>query len=332
MIDRGFLKHAERIRETLKTQNYVDVNDQILVRIPSVPGRIHKIDTDGKILEVVYVYERWYDPEKKQTRNRQVIIGHALKDYLPGMYPTDHYYEYFDFTTGMLLKKPEPEASPEDKSETPKAEKSPAAPTTPKEEKKGKEEQKKEALPENETTPVKKTKPEKETTPENKEASKKEKQPEEKASSAKSTGEEKTQIIPAENLPAKKQERAETRIMRLYQIKDEDPDEEETPEYKLHKARFEILTDILENIHTSIKNQARKRPDTVVNPYKAQKINTLLMEIRDYYKDTGVEDLMELIETPHVEEEDGRNTLVGTTYSDADILLEYYASVMNHIS
>ena len=267
MIERGFLKHAARIRETLKTQNYyVDDNDQIWVRIPSVPGRIHKINTDGELLEVVYVYERWYDPKKKQTRNRQVIIGHSIEACLPGMFPTDHYYEYFDFTSGMLLKRPEPELAgpPENEPEAPDA--------------------------------------------------------------------EKTRIIPAENLPANKQERAETRIMMPNYIQDEDPDEAETPEYKLQKTRFEILTDILDNIHTSIKNQAKKRPDAVVNPYKAQKINALLTEIRDFYEDTGVEDLMELIETPHVVEEDGRNTLVGTTYSDADILLEYYASIMNHIN
>ena len=97
------------------------------------------------------------------------------------------------------------------------------------------------------------------------------------------------------------------------------------------RERQAILSHILEGVTNSISNRAKKRPDDLINSYKANKINALLIEIRVKYQNTGYEDLLELIQEPQEVEEDGRKYVIGMTYSDVEILLNHYSTVLRHI-
>jgi hypothetical protein len=63
--------------------------------------------------------------------------------------------------------------------------------------------------------------------------------------------------------------------------------------------------------------------------YKVRKINSGLSELREYYRDSKYADLLELIEEPREEEQDGVRKKTGMTYSDALVLLHSYDKVMS---
>ena len=97
------------------------------------------------------------------------------------------------------------------------------------------------------------------------------------------------------------------------------------------KERTAILMRILESVAKTISNQAKKHPDHIINTYKARKINEILIELRVQYQGSGYEDLLELIQEPEEVEQDGQKFLTGMTYSDAEVLLCHYATVIEHI-
>ena len=95
--------------------------------------------------------------------------------------------------------------------------------------------------------------------------------------------------------------------------------------------RLAVLNQILRGFLESIRNQAKKKPDAIVNTYKAQTINKILTEIQGYYQGSGYEDLLTLVEEPGEEEHDGRVILTGMTYSDVEVLLEKYIAIVRFI-
>ena len=93
--------------------------------------------------------------------------------------------------------------------------------------------------------------------------------------------------------------------------------------------RIRILLDILNSIREVIRDQARTRPEAVVNRFQAEKINAVLQEIQALEKGRGLGDLLELIWEPkEMINADGETTVTGMNYSDAEVLLEYYNSVV----
>ena len=95
--------------------------------------------------------------------------------------------------------------------------------------------------------------------------------------------------------------------------------------------RLAVLNQILKGIRESIRNQAKKKPDAIINTYKARSINKILLEIQSYYQGSGYEDLLTLVEEPGEEEHDGRVILTGMTYSDVEVLLEKYIAIVRFI-
>ena len=101
--DPGIQESARmKLQEKLKERNEVKCGDWYLVRIPRIEGRIFINRKSEYSSDVEYLYERWYDKEKKQTRNRKVKIGIIIKEYPKAMVPNEQYYEYFDRETGEL--------------------------------------------------------------------------------------------------------------------------------------------------------------------------------------------------------------------------------------
>ena len=89
-----------RVLDELRTHNEVKVGDAYVVRIPKIQGKILINDKDRNTTYVDYIYESWYDKEKKQMRNRKVCIGQVVYAFPGAMLPTEKYYQYFDRVTG----------------------------------------------------------------------------------------------------------------------------------------------------------------------------------------------------------------------------------------
>ena len=94
----------KEIEEALQTTNEVRLgNGYTFVRIPRIKGRIRVIaarENGGR--EVEYIYKRWYDPEKKQCRNRKTVIGTVCPFSQDAMIPHGKYDLYFDRKTGEV--------------------------------------------------------------------------------------------------------------------------------------------------------------------------------------------------------------------------------------
>ena len=97
----------QSVTDQLEEQNEVKCGDAFLVRIPKIEGRIYTRQEGPHLTYVMYIYDTRWDREKKQTRNRKVIIGQAINVYPGAMIPFDAYYQYFDENTGELLPKKE---------------------------------------------------------------------------------------------------------------------------------------------------------------------------------------------------------------------------------
>lgn len=115
-------------------------------------------------------------------------------------------------------------------------------------------------------------------------------------------------------------------IQELYEQAGREKEQTET-----ERERAAILRLILASITKAISNQARKHPNDLINAYKARTINSILIEIRVKYQNTGYADLLGMIREPEEVEENGQKYLTGMTYSDAEVLLTHYATVIEYI-
>ncbi len=75
----------------------------VIAKIPNIEGRITRKQSNGTTY-IELIVARWYDKEKKQTRNRRVTIGVDIRGIYRGMMmANENYHEYFD-TKGNLVK------------------------------------------------------------------------------------------------------------------------------------------------------------------------------------------------------------------------------------
>ena len=89
------------------------------------------------------------------------------------------------------------------------------------------------------------------------------------------------------------------------------------------------MLDVLTSIRDVVKEQAKRRPKEMMNEYQIQKINPVLEEIREIEKEMGMDDLLEIIHEPKKGEAQQENKEIrGMSYSDIEVLLEYYNSVI----
>ncbi len=434
----------------LSSRNYVRLEGTKYVRIPDVPGRIHILEkpkTGSRLVE--YVCDRWYDPEKKQSRKKKVVIGECLLDSEKAMIPNENYGLYFDPRTGEQIvpqeqeERMEPEEAADEPARGQTEEMNGTEPETDDEQSGEPEEPEGTSEPEPETDDEQGGEPEEPEEASGSARGESERQPgnavkregadeseqdaeiEEKTETTEGdTGEEKEDAwrenmirgyIQAKRWSAQRKEEARKRALqtekdqltnelygdresgaeirveesrrRLREIAAEvstpkSPEEieaerkawnrvyakvlaeenakngakgqgqemadsttrtEQTTEggdRKLQEVREDdhfaqeraaVLGHILRGIAESIRNQAKKHPEGVISEYKARKINNILSEIRERYEGSGYEDLLELIEEPEIITVDGVRMLRGMTYSDAEVLMEHYATITHFI-
>ena len=231
------------IEKELKEKYEVTINGTAMVRIPEVEG-IRKLPVNQHGVQAIeYVRDHWYDPEKKQNRNKKSIIGQASKDYPNLMIPGRRYYDLFDYKTGK----------------------------------------------------------------------------------------------PKENLTAAEEGEGEVwddLVQEVLQKEDTirqqaaEEERQQVEENVEKQERLSIITKIFQSMAQTISAQAKKHPDHIVNVYKTRRINEILIEIKMGYRDSGYEDLLELVEEPEEVEENGQKYLTGMTYSDVELLLTHYDNIL----
>ena len=341
----------ERVAEELEEKNEIRLGGTTLVRLPKIPGiRILPPNQKG-LSQVEYKYDQWYDPVTQQSRNRKRIIGQLSDEYPDAMVPNKRYYEIFNITTGLTWKE-------EAKLDGIDIEESLEELRKNVEERKKKEEEDKRQREEDER--LKKLYGE--NSPEIQEAASRRLRKifselhdrydeqdrqdyidlgieDEYDTEDDSTGPEaenndnNTRNSNMADPMIKENNNEENKESR----KDDRMDDSKDDIHYLYnqvsreKERTAILMKILGSVTKTISNQAKKHPDHIINTYKARKINEILIELRIKYQGSGYEDLLELIREPEEVEKDGQKFIDGMTYSDAEVLLSHYATIIEHI-
>ena len=302
-----------RIRDVvnqLEEQNEVKFGDAILVRIPKIEGRIYTQQEGPHLIYVMYIYETRWDREKKQTRNRKVMIGQAIESIPGAMLPNENYYRFFDRRTGQLIEETGsvPRGKEDDycvsggsvprgqssryatgayRADYPLGTPEPALPGTSEEE-------------------------EEKTMTERQEMIR--------------------NVMEEEGMIGRDSERVREEIRGIRDdrctggtvppVYREGTPAEPSPRYT------RILLDLLTSMRDVVREHARKRPEDVVPLYQVEKINPVLEEIRKMETELGYGEMLEVLSRPRTRIVDGEQVTEGMSYGDAEVLLECYNSVI----
>ena len=83
------------------------MKQELVVDIPSEKGKISKQTTKfGTYIH--YVLERTYDPKKKHTVPKRVLIGKRCLDDETKMYPNEKFFEYFPDAAAVAVPQGKP--------------------------------------------------------------------------------------------------------------------------------------------------------------------------------------------------------------------------------
>ena len=93
------------------------------------------------------------------------------------------------------------------------------------------------------------------------------------------------------------------------------------------KTRFIMLRELFEQLYYEFQIQSRKKPDEVVNPYKVQKINSILGPLRELMAGEDYTQYLDLIEAS--EDETGPG---GQTFSDVALMLTQYKGAIKRFN
>jgi hypothetical protein len=323
-------KLKKRIEEELKKKNYVQIGDLEFVRYPNVAKeKIRVLPQNEKgLYPVEYIHDRWYDPKRKQMRNRKTRIGYII-DELPGiMIPNRRYDSCFEASSGKAFEDSFTEMMEGIRKYN--------------EERQQREEEQRRRREEDESY--------RELFGEDNEhsadvarmhleemLSEMREQRAEANADNEEDYEEYEDVEEADNEsagelnPTQASTEPGTRMTHQEEETEMSQRQSHFAGVSMEDERAAVLEQILKKITESIKNQAKKHPDALVNVFKARKINEILIEIKIRYRDSGYEDLLELIEEPHEVEEDGQRYLTGMTYSDVEVLLCHYSTILHHI-
>ena len=304
---------AKVVRE-LKEKNEVKMGDAFVVRIPKIEGKISL--RKGEYADYVeYKVDGWYDPEKKQNRNRKVIIGQVIYPIPGSMLPNENYYKYFDRVTGHEKMNGEeaeeavshPEASADTEGSSPCVSRREMIQNVLEEDGviRRSTERMREVIREgygsewkDETTGM-----DWEKTGAEREEDRESMREQDAEIGDKARGNDQTKGATAEG------------------------DEIDNEEEKKRRRRLRVLLDVLTSIRDVVKKQAQRRPDETMNEYQVEKINPVLEEIIKIEKEMGMGDLLETIRKTE-KGADGKVEVKGMSYGDIEVLLEYYNSVV----
>lgn len=299
--------------------NEIRNGDQILAKIPKIPGMISrrtKKDGDYITTYIELILSHTYDKDKKQSRNRRVIIGTDISHIFPGMMVINSkYHDYFDTKGNLLAKSREDNLKDKDPQNKNQEDNTPQDITSKDNNPKG-ERQAEKAEP---------------------------------AEQPKERPEEQTQQQLQTNQQSPIQPNRQTEPQEEENEDDWDEDEEDSEEDKelarmlqesqRKRDRVEHLNSLLIEYKTTIDEQAKRRPDKPLTLYQIRRINELLAEVKDLLSEYDTGAFLQLAEEPvedntnSTNKKDNTNKTNNTntqpiTYADMAILLSNYYCTM----
>jgi len=105
---------------------------------------------------------------------------------------------------------------------------------------------------------------------------------------------------------------------------------EKAETYVDDRKQFSLLETFFNQLFFEFQIQSRKRSNEVVNTYKVEKINRVLVPLRDLLKNEPYAKFLDIIEMPKEEAtEDGESYVVGLSYSDVALVLTQYKGALS---
>ncbi len=303
--------------DKLEKNVYRFSNGMIYAKIPKITGRIFKRKAENRDTTYIeLVISTAYDPEKKQMRNRKVIIGEDLSDFFPGlMIPNQNYFSYFGRDGSKIPEKlqgsnkqaPGSEG-PDEEKEKPKGNRIP-----PEKEKSGAEGKETETIQTQRKETARPAVPKERTVDEIRESLLK-----------------KEKLLDEQLRKLRQQQQEADRALRQLQESREELDEliesRKFENEEKARAHINLLDNILGGHLDVVKEQAKRRPDTFMRFSQIRTINEVLQELRKNFSDTEAEDYLHLAEEPR---EDDLEHYPGTTYGEMAILLSAYTCTIS---
>ena len=347
----------QSVTDQLEEQNEVKCGDAFLVRIPKINGRIYTRQVGPHLTYVMYIYDTRWDREKKQTRNRKVMIGQEIECFPGAMLPNENYYRFFDRRTGQLIEMSAAPGPDTGDSSGVRLDTSPDAQNRPRVRSRptGNLTEETGSVPRGQSSryatgayradyPLGTPEPAQLGMPELKE--------EEEEKTMTERQEMIRNVMEDEGMIGRDTERVREEIRGIRDdrctggtvppvYREGTPAEAESnagrtvacaPRYTrtvpLSAKKTRILLDLLTSMRDVIREHARKRPEDVVPLYQVEKINPVLEEIRKMEAELGYEEMLEVIPKPKTRFADGETVIEGMSYGDAEMLLECYNSVI----
>ena len=288
---------AQRALKELEEQNEVKLGDAFLVRIPQIEGKISMRNTGPHQTYVDYIWESWYDQERKQMRNRKKVIGQVLESIPGAMLPNENYYRFFDRRSGELKEGTVLGSSSRGEGSVPRGQSSRYATGAYRAD-----------YPRGTPEPAPLGMPEEE---------------EEKLMTERQ--EMIRNVMEEEGMIGRDSERIREEIRGIR-------DERGNGSFRLdgytEKKKTRILLDLLTSMRDVVREHARKWPEDVMPLYQVEKINLVLEEIRKMEAELGFGEMLEVIPRPKTRFADGETVIEGMSYGDVEVLLECYNSVI----
>ena len=97
--------------------------------------------------------------------------------------------------------------------------------------------------------------------------------------------------------------------------------------YEQKRTRFIMFRELFEQLYYEFQIQSRKKPDEAVNPYKVQKINSILAPLRELMAGEEYTRYLDLIKEAEDETEPG-----GQTFSDVALMLTQYKGAIKRFN
>ena len=275
-------------------ENEIECGAVMLAKLPRITGRIGRKNRrkDNKVTTYIeLILDRGYDSEKQQSRNKRVPIGIDVSHIFPGMMIiNDKYHDYFD-RKGNLIYQPEPEENDQQQIQ--------------------------------ETA---ETEPEPAEIGETKIIEALDIQPNDQAPAAEAQEEDypnQSSYITARETEDMSDYKQEPQDDAEKQKADEEIQTKIRDEARL-KDHIDFLNSILWKYKETIEEQAKKRPDKHLTLYQLHRINELLRELKEIFKDCEADNYLQLAEEP---DEDSPES--NMTYADMDILLSTYTCTLS---
>ena len=98
-------------------------------------------------------------------------------------------------------------------------------------------------------------------------------------------------------------------------------------------GRLQMLREFFDQVFFEFQMQSRKKPNSVVNAYKVERLNRILRPLLERMKGEDYAAFLEEIPMPEEQEdEDGKKSLKGLTYSDVALMMAQFKSAVNRMT